>query len=347
MSLEHIIQRTAARKAQQSTPSISTAPPSPLIPDCIYRGESPGGTIPCNTCRGRVELKLYSCKVYGECTLGKKVDGVASCKNCTSRVTPGGSSVSQSKGEVVRKVKWAYGVTTVPARRSMLLKQTLMSMGGAGFGSPRLFVDDCADPGSWQKEFNLEVTGRFPRIKAYANWVLALIELFAREPTADWYALFQDDVVMYRNLRQYLEKCIFPEKSYLNLYTFPWASTNGRDKGPQAKPPSPDCGWYESNQRGRGALGLVFSNEGVRALLSGKASDFLLRKAMGVDPLGRNIDGGVSEAMRYVGYKEYIHDPSLVQHTGTKSEIGNRAHPLAPTFRGEEFDAMDLLSTHV
>jgi len=48
-------------------------------------------------------------------------------------------------------------------------------------------------------------------------------------------------------------------------------------------------------------------------------------------------------ALKKVGWKEYVHNPSLIQHTGKISIIGNGNHPLAPSFKGEEFDALDLL----
>jgi hypothetical protein len=59
----------------------------------------------------------------------------------------------------------------------------------------------------------------------------------------------------------------------------------------------------------------------------------------------RAIDGGVVSALNKVGRYEYVHSPSLVQHTGKVSAIGNREHPTADSFRGEDYDALELLAT--
>lgn len=235
-------------------------------------------------------------------------------------------------------MKWAYGVTTTPFRRKDLLPQTLASLYKAGFNIPRLFVDGSdGDARSWAKEFSLNTTIRdFPEVKAYGNWVLALWELYLREPTAERFAIFQDDFVTYPNLRAYLEQCPFPEKGYWNLYTFPHnqslcpVGSNGQQK----------IGWYTSNQAGRGAVGLVFNRDGVLELLS---SRHMAERPMDPQRGWKVIDGGVVESMRKAGYTEWVHNPSLQQHMGEVSSMGNRPHAAAISFRGENFNALELL----
>lgn len=56
----------------------------------------------------------------------------------------------------------------------------------------------------------------------------------------------------------------------------------------------------------------------------------------------RAVDGGIVTGMNKVGYREYVHYPSLVQHTGLISSMRNRQQPTAPSFPGEDFDAMTL-----
>jgi len=92
-----------------------------------------------------------------------------------------------------------------------------------------------------------------------------------------------------------------------------------------------------------GAVALVFSREAVMALL--KHPNMVDRIC---DPQRgwRAVDGGVVEAMRQIGWREYVHNPSLVLHTGARSSMGNRRFPDAPSFRGEGFDAMELLGLH-
>ena len=55
------------------------------------------------------------------------------------------------------------------------------------------------------------------------------------------------------------------------------------------------------------------------------------------------IDGCVNTSLRRDGYQEYVHAPSLLEHVGQVSAIGNKLCRPAPSFRGEDFDAMSLL----
>lgn len=227
---------------------------------------------------------------------------------------------------------WAYGVTTVPSRVDDLLPKTLASLSAAGFDSPRLFVDGERDPARYS-HFDLEATFHWPNLRTFGNWVTALWELYLRNPAATRFALFQDDFITYRNLRSYLERSPMPERSYLNLFTFP---------SNQILAPSKDyVGWYKSNQLGRGAVALVFDRPGVLALLQSKS---FVEKPMDVHRGHKAVDGGIVEAMKHAGYTEYVHSPSLTYHTGLVSSMKNPRHPQTTSFRGEQFDVMELLS---
>lgn len=221
---------------------------------------------------------------------------------------------------------WSYGITAVPERYKYPLPRTLESLAEAGFTSPRIFIDGDKNPPKWIAD-RYHVSCRWPRIRTFGNWVLALWELYVRKPHADRYAIFQDDLIAYRNLRQFVESCEYPERGYLNLYTAP---KNERNRS----------GWFASNQRGLGAVALVFSNEAVRVLLS--------QKRMANRPRNRHrghkaIDGGIVTAFRSAGWREYVHMPTLTQHTGNDSSMGNPFHAKPRTFRGEDFDALSLV----
>jgi hypothetical protein len=228
------------------------------------------------------------------------------------------------------ELKWAYGLTTVPSRFDVLLPRTLASLALAGFPTPRLFVD-----GDFNRE-HFSIVDRYPHtvhhpaLRTHGNWVLGMYELYIREPLADRYALFQDDFVTYRNLRQYLDASPYPGKGYLNLYLFP-------------EEVQPRTGWYESRQNGKGAVALVFDNESLRVLLTAK---HLVDRPRSPARGHKCIDGGIVDSMKEAGYKEYVHNPSLVQHTGMISSMENGPHPQANTFKGESFDATDLLGSH-
>jgi hypothetical protein len=240
-------------------------------------------------------------------------------------------------------MKWAYGVTTVPSRLDTTLPKTLESLRQAGFNSPRLFVDGIESPEPYHK-FGLPITTRYPAIRTASHWVLSLYELYLREcdensqrggGLADRYAIFQDDFITYKNLRQYLERCTYPEKSYWNLYTFPCNQMNAPNGGKTA-------GWYQSNQMGKGALALVFDREAVTTLLQ---QQYLVVRPQCTKNGFKSIDGGIVTSLRNAGYTEYVHNPTLVQHIGIESTIGNinDENNTATSFAGETFDALSLL----
>ena len=228
--------------------------------------------------------------------------------------------------------QWVYGITTVPCRKDDLLRKTIASLRQGGFDSPRLFIDGLKNPKDYE-EYNLPITIREPPpLKIVGNWVLGMWELFVREPRADRYCLFQDDIEVVKNLRQYLEKCEYPKKGYLNLYTF--------DENFQHTKGNP--GWNLSNQRGLGALGLVFTREALMLLL---ASKVMVNKpaTLGTKRSWKSVDGGIFEAMKNEGWREWIHNPSLIQHKGKTSTLGNSHYPPIKSFPGQEFDALSLL----
>lgn len=250
-------------------------------------------------------------------------------------------------------MRWAYAVTTVPERRHTTLPRTLDSLATAGFDKPRLFVDGLGRSlasgryselvRSYEDQFpHLELAVRWPNLRTHGHWFLTLHELFQRDPNAERFAVFQDDFVTYRNLRSYLERVPYPDKAYLNLYTF--TATN--EPIIRGKPP----GWYEAGllnsppgtrwQAGRGAVALVFSNQAAQVLLSAPQ---MLSHATDKQRGWRKVDGAIVNAMNQAGWREYVHAPSLVQHTGQFSSMGSMPLKYAESFLGEEVDALTFL----
>lgn len=193
---------------------------------------------------------------------------------------------------------------------------------------------------------------RHPKVRTAGNWLLSLLELYVRDPNADRYAVFQDDFVTYRNLRKYLEQIPYPTGGYLNLLTF-----MDNEQAIKDKPAGFHLASYvdteeererkrklnmggQDRQSGRGAVALVFDNEAAVALLSSKT---LIKRFKDSTYGHRRIDGGVVHAMNELGFREYVHSPSLVFHTGEISSMGNSPHKNALSFRGEDFNVFDLL----
>jgi hypothetical protein len=225
---------------------------------------------------------------------------------------------------------WGYGVTTVPERRTTLLRRTLASLEGAGYPEPHLFVDglpcegDCLDWGGFPRTFHTTP------VRVAGNWILSAWELYLRNPACDRYAIFQDDIVVCGNLRAYLDQCEYPHSGYWNLCTYPknLMLTGGKQ------------GWCYSDQMGKGAQGLVFDNETFRALLN---SPQLIERARRGRLAHKSVDGTISLAMRQANIKEYCHNPSLIFHTGEVSSQKNDKQPVIESFPGEEYDALRFL----
>jgi hypothetical protein len=261
-------------------------------------------------------------------------------------------------------MQWATAITTCPSRRHTPLATTINSLKAAGFigdteaTCPRIFVDGEHDLKGWSTQYApCPVTIRTPpALKVAGSWVLTLYELYIRNPKADRYAIFQDDFVTYRNLRQYLEKCKYPDggdrrvpRGYWNLYTFP----SNQELADQNKLGN---GWFQSRQTGRGALALIFDKFTVIKLLG---TSYLVERFQDLIGGWRSIDGGIVTALKNVGIKEYTHNPSLVQHIGHVSSFDKRKgvagddpnfpkytwfqSDYAKNFKGEQFDAMELL----
>jgi len=38
--------------------------------------------VGCESCGGRVQIKVFACSLKGECTLGQPLDGIACCATC-------------------------------------------------------------------------------------------------------------------------------------------------------------------------------------------------------------------------------------------------------------------------
>jgi len=214
-------------------------------------------------------------------------------------------------------MNWAYGITTVPERASTLLPQTIASLAAAGFDRPVLFVD-----GHIPGYEDLEVVTH-PRVGQLRNWMHALFYLFTTKD-ADRYAIFEDDVLACRQLREYLERCP-PGKVYWNLLTL--------DENRAFTNDAP--GWHESNQLGRSACGLVFDRATADCLLR------MERFVRGPASSETMSDAVVIATLKSLGYKELVHYPSLLQHEGLESTLGNSFGHVSG-FLGADYDLLSI-----
>lgn len=214
-------------------------------------------------------------------------------------------------------MEWAYGITTVPERAQSLLPKTIASLAAAGFDRPVLFVDGRID------QYEELETVCHPRVGQLRNWMNALFYLFTTKK-ADRYAIFEDDLLACRQLRDYLERC--PSgKVYWNLLT--------HDENLQLTGRVP--GWHLSNQMGRGSVGLAFDRSTADCLL--RMERFVRSPAEGATM----ADAVIIATLKSLGYKEFVHYPSLLQHIGIESTLNNSFGHVS-SFEGVDYDLLAI-----
>lgn len=222
--------------------------------------------------------------------------------------------------------EWAVGLTTAP-RSIPTLSPCISSLRDAGWAHPRLFVEPGTDV---PPEFSeLPKSLRDETLGAFPNWYLGVTELFLRQPRAEAFLICQDDILLSRGLRRYLEHRLWPSETVgvVSLYR------------PSCYPEG-DAGTFTDENRGWsswGALAYVFSNPGVRQLLA----DPILLNHRHHGPGGglRNIDSIVGAWCERQQLPYYVHTPSLVQHIGDTSTIyanaANVGSRMAASFQEE------------
>lgn len=249
-------------------------------------------------------------------------------------------------------MKWAYSITAFVGRID-LLKKSIVSLRNAGFTNPGIYIDGCTHQraAELESELGLEVVSRHSRarhpntghnsIGPFGNFVLTLWETYLRKPHCDRYAIFQDDILACKGLKEFLSAQPYPDKGYWNLYTDPrnqgvCPRFGDKHSGPQKE------GWYVPNygRKGIGALGIVLDKAALLLMLSSRGA---AEKPQNVHDGWRNLDGQIYATLDQHDYKEYVHNPSLLQHTGVHSTIGNGPNKMALSFRGEGWDAMTLI----
>jgi len=234
-------------------------------------------------------------------------------------------------------MRWQTAITTVPQRSESHFPRTIGSLRSAGFPKPQVFVDGRATV-DYAEEWGLTYTERPEPLGVVGNWITTLWTIYLQNPKADRYAIFQDDIVLCKNVRQYLEQIDYPEDGYLNLFTFRKDVEKTITKENYAT-------FYKSPQYGRGAVALVFNRDAVVSLLSAKS---LALKPQHASRGNTIIDGAIVTALspkykQQRSHFEYVHNPSLVYHTGDVSTIKHHNQAKALTFPGEDFDCLSLL----
>jgi hypothetical protein len=204
--------------------------------------------------------------------------------------------------------EWGVAVTTAP-RTQPTLARCLASLHAAGWNRPRIMVDgDVSVPPEWR---HLEVSLRQPRLGAWPNYYLTLVELLMRQPSAEAYLVIQDDTVFFEHpdLRDYVESILWPEPD-LGIVSLFCSRAYAR----------PDWGWYRLREPlSWGALALIFDRETAIRLVS---DSHVVRHRFSAGDAGlAHIDGLIGVWAHNTGTPVYLSSPSLSQHIGHTSSI--------------------------
>lgn len=113
-------------------------------------------------------------------------------------------------------MKWTVGVVTAPRQDASYLNQTLESLRRAGWSEPMVF----AEPGSFFPD-NTKVIQRPKQYGDWTNWATGFYELLLSEPDTDYFLMTEDDVIMCRDSKRYLEHALpnLGDFGSLSLYT--------------------------------------------------------------------------------------------------------------------------------
>jgi len=200
---------------------------------------------------------------------------------------------------------WAVGVITAP-RPIETLARSLASVHRAGW--PEVLVAaDLDHKGCWR------------------NWLEAVKRLTSLYPQADAYAIFEDDVVYCRNLRQYLQHHLWPAAENVALCSVFCPAAYRLQKQ----------GWHEERRWPSGSY-LVSSQAWI---LPPQAARAVVSELWHVDtPHG--TDGHVGQWAEDSGRTVWYHTPSLAQHVADEySAVGCRPEAslrVAVDFVGED-----------
>jgi hypothetical protein len=115
-------------------------------------------------------------------------------------------------------MKWAVGVITAPRDKGYYLDQTLTSLKLAGWDSIVVFAEPNA---RIPDAFSGDVVRRRKKYGDWTNWATGLYELFLSEPDADYYFMAEDDALVCKGARAYLEHALpkLDRIGSLSIYT--------------------------------------------------------------------------------------------------------------------------------
>ncbi len=97
-------------------------------------------------------------------------------------------------------MKWTVGIITAPRTNENYLARTVESIKRAGWSDITIF----AEPSSFIVD-NCRIIQRSKQYGDWTNWATALYELLLSEPDTDYFFMAEDDVIVSKHSKEYLE----------------------------------------------------------------------------------------------------------------------------------------------
>lgn len=237
--------------------------------------------------------------------------------------------------------KWAVGVVTAP-RAESCIEKTLPSLRNGGWDDFVVY----AEPGSVVPHDKVVMR---PEVYGdWANWYCGLSELVQTHPQADYVLMLEDDVVMCKNVRQYLDVSIpkLDDFAALSFYTPAFYNKFSTES------------MFNKEYEGSRTLGTL-----TVIMKMATALDFIgdpeisKRRFLSKDSTMAAQDWSNTAKDIFLGLWAkrkglpiYYHSPSLAQHIGQKTTLlvtyalyDGDLQRYALTFMGEQYDALKLL----
>jgi GT2 family glycosyltransferase len=337
-----------SRTEAPAIPSITEAEAFERFP-CRYRNPT-SEVVECKVCRDERTHTVCHCSLFDrECTVRAGSDKLRPtrrflmCAGCDARAPAPRHMIARGT------FRWACGMTTAP-RPVPTLSRSIDSLRTAGFGPFHLF----AEPGTTLANLPADTTvhRRPQRLGVWQNLVQSLRDLLALHPEADTIALFQDDVVSLRDVREWLEHDLWPSPrtGCVSIYSPDWHGY--------------EAAGVEAVRRIRGtqimgACGLIFPRHAVERILAHPLSTTWRgcydKNQFVENPVHRKAsDTFVGHVLSELGLEKFAYSPSLLQHFADTSAIGH-PHPSqrldgkyyrkSVLFAGEDRSAFDVFAS--
>ena len=236
--------------------------------------------------------------------------------------------------------KWAVGITTAP-RSLNYLPRTLNSLIETGFNELTVFAEPKSNLSGLP---SCDVVQNKKLLGIHHNYVETLRRLLVRNPEAQAIMIVQDDVVFCKNVREHLERDLWPtwNTGVVSAYSANW---NGYERDMK------DRGIRKVNHSLLvGACAFIFPREVVKGIVNHPLGNTWRGRARARSKSKSKVDKKAADAfvgtvIKKMGLHAYFYVPSMVQHIAKVSSVnhgGNKGLRKSVKFVGEETDARTI-----